>query len=453
MIIAMGLVNQDNIQDYWSTDGVLSTPFFPQIMSRDKFMNILTFFHLCNNDNYIPRGQEGYNPVNKLGTIYSVVTGNFSDVWKPGKNICIDEGMIPFRGKVHFKVYNPDKPDKYGVKSYQLCDSSNGYCCRFEIYTGVNQEPPSAKGKTYDLVMRLMQPYLNVGRCLYVDNYYTSPTLFAELYRQNTGACGTARYRKGIPQEFKRAQVKKKGDKFVMNNGTLLAVKFKDRRVFQMLSSVHSIADVEVGRNHPGTGRPIAKPEIVHDYNKFMGAVDRCDQMVAYSCFRQRTMKWWKKVFFHLFSLSILNAYILYKQRTQSPVLQRTFQRELVKELVRNSGISHSLTPRGRPRRSAEGLTRLQVGGHFPEKILGTGKKSNITRACVVCFPAQKKILKRTGDKRKRPGKESSFQCSVCKVALCMQDCFQLYHTVEDYVAAYIRRHDANNDNVDAETN
>ncbi|XP_022780491.1 piggyBac transposable element-derived protein 4-like [Stylophora pistillata] len=217
-----------------------------------------------------------------------------------------------------------------------------------------------------------------------------------------------------------------------------------------MLSSVHSVADVEVGQNHPGTGRPITKPEINHDYNKFIGAVDRCDQMVAYSCFRRRTMKWWKKVFFHLFSLSSLNAYILYKQRTRSPVLQRTFRRELVKELVRNSGISHSLTPRGRPRRSAEGLTHLQVGGHFPEKILGTGKKSNITRACVVCFPAQKKILKRTGEKRKRPGKESSFQCSVCKVSLCIQNCFQLFHTVQDYVAAYIQRHDASNDNDDA---
>ena len=111
---------------------------------------------MCNNDNYVPLGQEGYNPVHKPGTIYSVVTGNFSDVWKPSKNIRIDEGVIPFRGKVHFKVYNPDKPDKCGVKSYQLCDSSNGYCCRFEIYTGVNQEPPSAKGKTYNLVMRLM---------------------------------------------------------------------------------------------------------------------------------------------------------------------------------------------------------------------------------------------------------------------------------------------------------
>ena len=33
-----------------------------------------------------------------------------------------------------------------------------------------------------------------------------------------------------------------------MNNGTLLAVKLKGRRVFQMLSSVHSVVDVEVGQ-------------------------------------------------------------------------------------------------------------------------------------------------------------------------------------------------------------
>ena len=168
-----------------------------------------------------------------------------------------------------------------------------------------------------------------------------------------------------------------------------LVLKFKGSRVFQMLSSVHSVVEVEVGQNHPETGGPITKPEIIHDYNKFMGAIDRCYQMVVYSYLRWHTMKWWEREFFHLFSLSILNAYILCKQRTQWPVLQRTFQKELVKELVRNSGISRSLTPRGHAR-SAKGLTHLEVGGHFPEKILGTLKKSNITWACMVCFPAQK---------------------------------------------------------------
>ena len=64
-----------------------------------------------------------------------------------------------------------------------------------------------------------------------------------------------------------------------------------------MLSSVHSVNNVEIGCNDHESVRPITKPEIVHEYNNYMRAVDRCDQMVAYSCFRQRTLKWWKKIF------------------------------------------------------------------------------------------------------------------------------------------------------------
>ena len=93
-----------------------------------------------------------------------------------------------------------------------------------------------------------------------------------------------------------------------------------------------------------------------------------------------------------------------------------------------------SLTPRVCTRRLAVDLTRLRPGYHFPEKIQGTGKKTNINRSCAVCFPAQKKILARTGEKRK---KESSFQCSIFKVA------------VQDYVAAYVRKHTANNGNAE----
>ena len=54
--------------------------------------------------------------------------------------------MVPSSGKKHFIVHNPGKPDKYSVKSYKLCEPSNGFCLRFEIYTGVNTDPPSAKG-------------------------------------------------------------------------------------------------------------------------------------------------------------------------------------------------------------------------------------------------------------------------------------------------------------------
>ena len=188
--IAMGLTVQEDLADYWSTDPVMLTPFYPSTMSRDFFFNILTFFHLSDNANYVVRGENGYNPLAKLGVVYQNILDRFKSVYYPGQHVCIDEGMIPFRGKVHMRVYAPDKPDKYGLKSYELCDSSNAYCCIFKLYTGKDDTPVSAHGKTYDLVMELMESYINKGHILYVDNYYSSPQLFLDLFSKGTGATG-----------------------------------------------------------------------------------------------------------------------------------------------------------------------------------------------------------------------------------------------------------------------
>ena len=214
IIITMDLVNQKNIQDYRSADEVLSTLFFPQIMSRDKFKNILAFFHSCDNGKY---RQEGYNPVNKLGTIYSVILGSFRTFGSQAKIFALMREWFPSEEKCTSKCTIQTSLLSI-VLSYQLCDSSNEYCCMFEIYIGANLDPPRAKGKIYHLVMRL---WMWVGVCMLTTATHhllyllTSigrtlghvvcwqlpdiPTLFAELHRQNTGVCGTAPYRKGIP--------------------------------------------------------------------------------------------------------------------------------------------------------------------------------------------------------------------------------------------------------------
>jgi hypothetical protein len=48
---------------------------------------------------------------------------------------------------------------------------------------------------------KLLQPYLNMGHCLYTDNLYTYPVLVHKLQQWKTGVYGTVRKnRKGMPK-------------------------------------------------------------------------------------------------------------------------------------------------------------------------------------------------------------------------------------------------------------
>ena len=42
------------------------------------------------------------------------------------------------------------------------------------------------------------------------------------------------------------------------------------------------------------------------------GGVDKSDQLNSYNNMTRKSLKWWKKVFFHLFVTALSNAYIIY---------------------------------------------------------------------------------------------------------------------------------------------
>ncbi|XGW11223.1 hypothetical protein V3C99_012597, partial [Haemonchus contortus] len=94
----------------------------------------------------------------------------FAAVYSPGKNVCIDESMIPFRGRVIFRQYIRGKRHKFGIKVYKLC-CAGGYTCKFIVYAGKQRDRtcPSSQQAVLDLVA----PYLNEGRTVTADNFYT----------------------------------------------------------------------------------------------------------------------------------------------------------------------------------------------------------------------------------------------------------------------------------------
>ena len=72
------------------------------------------------------------------------------------------------------------------------------------------------------------------------------------------------------------------------------------------MTTAHASNKIDKGKTNPVTKEPIVK------YQN-MGAVDRSDQMLTHNAFKRRTIKWWKKIFFHMFMLGGLNAFLIHK--------------------------------------------------------------------------------------------------------------------------------------------
>ncbi|XP_044165826.1 uncharacterized protein LOC122949834 [Acropora millepora] len=127
-----------------------------------------------------------------------------------------------------------------------------------------------------------------------------------------------------------------------MNVEEALAEIFADRdsKEIHFLSTIHR-ANVINTRKHERHGNVVRKLQLVNDYNKYMGGVERKDEMTGtYSCMR-KSMKWTKKVAFHFIEEGLLNAHILYaKEGRRKPLLR--FKLECINVLLAASATEPS---------------------------------------------------------------------------------------------------------------
>ena len=85
LVMDMGLVQQQDLHDYWSKDSLLQTPFFGSVSNR--FLIILSMFHLNDNTTAVARGQDGYDRLHKLRPQYNSFRKNIPQVYSPGKKL------------------------------------------------------------------------------------------------------------------------------------------------------------------------------------------------------------------------------------------------------------------------------------------------------------------------------------------------------------------------------
>ena len=371
--------------------------------------------------------EDGVDKLKKIRPLLKMVNENFLK-YTPKRELALDEGGCPFKGRLKFKTYCPSKPNRYCIKTYQLCESQSGYCSAFDIYTGKGDDDYEQvaydSGQTTNLVFALLSKAgcIDKGYHVYMDNYYNSPHLCDELEKRATHVIGTLNFkRKDTPKRLgairtemnPQTKIQHRGKVSFRRRGNTLILIWKDKRAVATISTLHK-AEMRNYRVHY-RGFMVQKPVVVLDYSAYMYGVDLCDQRLQYYHWLRKTVKWWRKMALHIINMCVLNANILHNKYASKKMSSEDFRKSIASMLLAEGvPVSNSTPQRRTPVRVASPSLRIVPGSHFLTPI--PGKKS---RRCKLCT--------------KRDGRATTrYQCEKCQANLCLYPCFELYHTRRD---------------------
>lgn len=227
MNIAMGLLRLPQVRDYWATDEILSTPWLPSIMPRDRFFDIMRCLHLVDSSLQKKKGEDGYDPIYKVRPLIEHFSVVFPCFYQPSQHLAVDEMMVGTCCHISFLQYLPNKPTKFGIKILVNSEAKTGYVLAFQVYTGKVSLDKEAGGKGVDhrVVMELLSSYFGKKHWVFVDNFYSIPTLFIDLLKCDTYATGTVKpTRKGFPAAWKSQTTMEVGSYQFATFGDLVAV-------------------------------------------------------------------------------------------------------------------------------------------------------------------------------------------------------------------------------------
>jgi hypothetical protein len=209
----IGIDQKPSIKAYFSNNPILDTPIFSQTMSQDRFELVSKFTHFV--ENTTQNTLSGPKKLFKIHSITDYLHNKFQSVYIPTQNIAIDESLTPWKGRLSFRIHLPLKSSKFGIKTFEVCDSNTGYLWKFIVHSGSETDIETTlddgkRNKTSSIVLKLIEDLLGKGCTLWMDNYYNSPDLAAFLKRQGTNVAGTLRLnRKNEPSTIKNAKLKK----------------------------------------------------------------------------------------------------------------------------------------------------------------------------------------------------------------------------------------------------
>ena len=435
LLIYFGLVRVGTSVDrYWSIKSLYHGLWARSILGRGRYKALMAMIHVVD-----PAAEAPDDKLRKVNTFIDYFKGRCLSLYQPRQKVAIDERMVKSRHRSGIRQYIKDKPTKWGIKLWVLADSSNGYTIDFNVYIGrAAGREVSANGLGYDVVMKLMNPFFNQGYHLYVDNFYTSVTLFKDLFARGVGATGTiVETRRDFPVNLKGgkqwAKGKDRGSMRWERDPPCLALQWLDNKVVSVITTIDkaNVKDQVTRKQKTATGEwtsvEVPQPRAIANYNKFMNAVDRSDQILGTQNVLRKCVRWWKTLFFHLIDMAVVNSYILFREHQANfpddPALHRTrdyslahFREDIVRELCGFPEYDHPPVHTTAKPAPDPGKYRTE---HVP-------MVSQDRKTCVVCWQLTKKCFK----------VQTYCSAPTCNKFMHMtqeKNCFHIFHNTDEF--------------------
>jgi hypothetical protein len=108
-IILMGHDDHHTIKKYWSTDEFCYTPFYSNVMKHDRFLHIMRYLHMENNEHLTDRISQDFNRLWKIRRVFNYLNNKYSTLYNPTEYLAVHEVTVKFKRRVGFQQYTPKK--------------------------------------------------------------------------------------------------------------------------------------------------------------------------------------------------------------------------------------------------------------------------------------------------------------------------------------------------------
>ena len=145
--------NNESVEQLWSTlDG---QPIFNRAMSKERYQQILRDFRFDKSQSR--RHHRSPDKLQPLSKVFETRDSYLHDSYYTCRpSMAVDEQLVRFRGRCHFKQYIPSKPGKCGIKIWTICDSTCFYAWKIQVHhdidSGSGQETNHGTRVVPDLV-------------------------------------------------------------------------------------------------------------------------------------------------------------------------------------------------------------------------------------------------------------------------------------------------------------